>query len=578
MDSVRTERQEKFKGIPISPGIEMGRVSVHLPPSKGPIQRRSTKTEAEELALFQYAKEQIEKDVQKARETVAPSLVHIIEIQLMIVRDPAFNEEVRELVEEKRATAEYAINRVLSRMALEIEKKGSDYMRERALEMRQLSSDMILKLRGREGKVALEPDTILVAEDMSIQEIIRAVRSGAKAVALGSGGRTSHAAIVLRNSNIPAVFGLKGVTDRVEQGDQVALDGAKGVFILHPTVATKSAMTKAREEFERFTRELLKIRGERTVTKDGIQVHLLANLDFPEELGILKRYGEFGIGLFRTELLFYSNRTDEASQEEMYREMAAAVHPEPFVVRVFDVGGDKMMDITERNPFLGTRGIRALLAERTSFRIQLRAILRANTLGNIQIMIPMVSDIDEVRTSKDILLNTLEEVRAEGRQDLKIPPFGVMVETPAAACMADRMSKYVDFMSIGTNDLTQFTLAVDRRNPRLSYLFDHLHPSVLSLISQVERATRGTDTRLSICGELASDPFGVPLILALGIDTLSLNPAFLLEMKELIRRISIEEVRPYLKKALRAETSKEVREIMGELIYARYPDILRFLI
>jgi phosphotransferase system enzyme I (PtsI) len=510
---------------------------------------------------------------------ITQSLVQLIQSQLMIVKDRAFNEEVQILIEEKGVTAEYAIRKVLSKMAQKIERRGTDYMKERAFEMRQLSEDLVRKLRSK-GEAELRPrkGAILVAEDLSIQEVIRGIRSGAKAVALGGGGRTSHSAIILKNSNVPAVFGLKGITGKVKQGDAIALDGSKGVVIVKPTDSTRKALRKARSEFERFTRKLLKVKGEAAETLDGKEIHLYANIDFPEELEIMKRYGDYGIGLFRTELLFYSNRTDEKAQEEMYREMAKAIHPKPFVIRAFDVGGDKMMDMMERNPFLGMRGIRALLAERTSFRTQLRAILKANRLGNIQIMIPMVSSVEEVKAARDILRRTVAELRSEGHKGIESPDFGVMIETPSSVFLARSIARYVDFMSIGTNDLTQYTLAVDRRDPKLSYLFDHLHPSVLNLISHVVDVAQETGTKLSVCGELASDPFGVPLLLALGIQNLSVNPSLLLETKELIRRLTVTEVEPILEEALQAESAKKVRELIGKLIYARYPDILRFLV
>jgi phosphotransferase system enzyme I (PtsI) len=578
MDSTKTEKQVKIRGIPISPGIEIGRAVVVFPPSKGHIRRKSSKTVREELALFRYAKESIEKDFVKAGEMLVPSLVQLIESQLMIVKDRAFNEGVRSLIR-KGNTAEFAIHRVLSKMAQEIEGKGTEYMKERAFEMRQLIDDMIQKLRGKgEVKLRLRKDTILLAEDMSIQEVIRGIRSGAKAVALGGGGRTSHAAIILKNSNIPAVFGLKEITGKANKGDEIALDGAKGVVILHPTLRTKSALKRAKAEFDRFTAELLKVKGEAAITQDGRQISLCANIDFPEELSVMKQYGDYGIGLFRTELLFYSNRTDEEAQEQMYMEMAQAIHPHPFVIRAFDVGGDKMMDVMERNPFLGMRGIRALLSEGKAFRTQLRAILKANRWGNIQVMIPMVSDVEEVKAAKNILLSVVEELRAQGFKNMRIPEFGVMIETPSSVFIAQNLAKYVDFMSIGTNDLTQYTLAADRRNPKLSYLFDHLHPSVLNLISRVVAVAKETETKLSVCGELASDPFGVPLLLALGIEHLSMNPSLILETKELIRRLTVTEVEPILKRALCAESAKEVRELVGKLIYSRFPDILRFLV
>jgi len=574
----RTEKKEiLLKGIPIMPGICIGKAQVLNPSIKTPVTRKISESQVEkEEKRFLKAIERLKKELQEIRGDLDERLSDLIDSQIMILEDPSFRERVSQRISRYMESAESAVYRILNDISRELGEKGSGYMRERSQELLQLARELITTMqRERNHETTFRKDSILLAEDLSIQDAIKAVKSGVRAIALTGGGKTSHHAIILRNFGIPAVFGMRADLDDVEDGTTVILDGAKGIVIVNPKKATLERYQAERERYEEFTKELFEHKEERPITLDGREFTVLANIDFPEELGILRGLGQHGIGLFRTEILYFTGKIDLESQREIYEKIAEEIYPCPFVIRAFDLGGDKVFQFKEKNPFLGVRGIRVLLRNKRLFMEQIKAVILANKKGNIKFMIPMVSVVEEVLESKELLHQVFDELKPR-EPGVQLPDFGIMIETPSSALIADKIAPHVDFFSIGTNDLTQYTLAVDRRNPEMSYLFDHLHPSVLRLIKEIVEVSHKYNVWVGVCGELAADPYGVPFLVGMGVDELSVPPASLLGTKELIRKISLEELEELVRKSLEAQTSREVRELAADYLRERYPEVTLF--
>ncbi len=572
-------RETLLKGISIMPGIRIGRVQVINPSLRTPLPRKISRSEIElEKERFKRALRKVKSELLDIRSDLDPQLSTLIESQIMILDDPNFIAKVEEKIASSLLSAESAVYSVLNDFSQELKRKGTKYMSERSQELLQLARELITAMRRERGDdVNYREGTILIAEDLSIQDTIKAVKSGVKGIALTEGGKTSHHAIILRDFGIPAVFGLRCDLNSIEDGAQVILDGAKGIVIVNPRKSTLERYAREQQEFELFTKELLEHKEEKPITLDGREITVMANIDFPEELEmILKRLGKHGIGLFRTEILYFTGRSDTESQTKIFSKIAEEIYPCPLVVRAFDIGGDKVFHhYREKNPFLGVRGIRVLLRERKLFEEQMKAVIRANTKGNIKFMIPMVSVVEEVVESKKLLEEIYKELKKEN-PDVQLPDFGIMVETPSSALLLDKIAPYVNFVSIGTNDLTQYTLAVDRRNPEVSYLFDHLHPSVLKLIKIVVETSHRNNIWVGVCGELAADPYGIPFLVGLGVDELSVPPASILETKELIRKVSVEELEELVKKSINACSAREVREIAAEYLKKRYRRVTIF--
>ena len=574
----RTEKKEiLLKGIPIMPGICIGKAQVLNPSIKTPVTRKISESQVEkEEKRFLKAIERLKKELQEIRGDLDERLSDLIDSQIMILEDPSFRERVSQRISRYMESAESAVYRILNDISRELGEKGSGYMRERSQELLQLARELITTMqRERNHETTFRKDSILLAEDLSIQDAIKAVKSGVRAIALTGGGKTSHHAIILRDFGIPAVFGMRADLDDVEDGTTVILDGAKGIVIVNPKKATLERYQAERERYEEFTKELFEHKEERPITLDGREFTVLANIDFPEELGILRGLGQHGIGLFRTEILYFTGKIDLESQREIYEKIAEEIYPCPFVIRAFDLGGDKVFQFKEKNPFLGVRGIRVLLRNKRLFMEQIKAVILANKKGNIKFMIPMVSVVEEVLESKELLHQVFDELKPR-EPGVQLPDFGIMIETPSSALIADKIAPHVDFFSIGTNDLTQYTLAVDRRNPEMSYLFDHLHPSVLRLIKEIVEVSHKYNVWVGVCGELAADPYGVPFLVGMGVDELSVPPASLLGTKELIRKISLEELEELVRKSLEAQTSREVRELAADYLRERYPEVTLF--
>lgn len=567
------EQIEMF-GLAISPGIVIGKAVVA---PKTDLNFREDFISIQDInEELQWAKEatfEVISELMEVKISALEDIKPLINAEIMILKDPTFLEKVDKLIKEKRYKADYSIFLVLSEMADSIEQRGeSPYMKERATELRVLAKTLAGKIQKIEKNLLMRSKEarIFVSDELSIFEAFKVIESNFKGVILGGGGKTSHTAIIFRNYRIPAVFAVGEEIEHIKNDDLVALDGGKGKIIINPNKDSLSIFKKRIKAYANFMKELMRLKDVAPKTKDGYEINLLANIDFEEEIKILKKFGNYGIGLFRTEIFYLTKRIDEDTQAKIYNEIAESIYPNKVVFRAFDLGGDKVLGVKEGNPFLGLRGIRALLREKKILYSQIKAIFTANRRGNVAFMLPMVSTVEEIKETLKIMKGLQKELYTP------MPEFGVMIETPSAALMVKEFSPFIDFISIGTNDLTQFTLAVDRRNPRVSYLYDHLHPSVLKLAYRAVKDAKEIGLKISVCGELASDPMGIPLLIGMGVEELSVTPVVLLETKELIRGISKEESEELLERALKASNTREVRSLSSEFLNKRFPNLVMF--
>lgn len=565
-----------LKGLPIAPGLVIGKALVWKHKKIKPNRRILPPEErAKELEHFHRTKDLMLGELEKLKKNLPPRITRFVDFQIAVLKDSEFIKDVEYLIKEKGRTAEYAVYEAIEDRINELLKSEIEYYRDRAKELETLYYDFVSYLRNEEKRKVIGSEVVIFADDITIEESIRIVNSDVKAVVLQEGGKTSHAAIILRDYRIPAVFGVGDFSDKVTNGDVVIINGWKGEVIINPS---KPTLERFKELVAKYTEEakgLIEIKDLPTITTDGRGITLMANIDLPEEITLVLEEGAHGIGLFRTELLFYEYGDDEEKQEEIYREICSKVYPFPCIIRAFDLGGDKVIKgYREKNPFLGLRGIRLLLEEEERFRKQIRAVLKANEEGNIKFMIPMVTTLWEVKRSRAIFHEEAEKLNKTRSVEVKLPDFGIMVEVPSVALTIKAFAEYIDFVSIGTNDLTQYTLAVDRRNTRVSYLFHHTHPAVLKLIKMVVQAGREYSFRVGVCGEISSDPVGIVLLLGLGITELSLTPSLVLQTKKLIRRIAIEDVEKLAEKALNLADGEEVTRMIMDYIREKAPDIV----
>jgi phosphotransferase system enzyme I (PtsI) len=398
-----------------------------------------------------------------------------------------------------------------------------------------------------------------------------------RALAADLGGKTSHASIMLRELGIPAVVGLRHVTEYTDDGDTVIIDGAKGIIVVDPDESTLRTYIEEQRKYEEFTEELERLKELDAATIDGHRIELSANIEFEEEIPSTHSQGAKGVGLFRTEYLFFEKvNPSEEEQYTFYNSIIERIYPESVIIRTVDIGGDKVFpDETsaEANPFLGWRAVRFCLSRKDFFKTQLKAILRASVKKNVKIMFPMVSGVEEIRECKRLL----DEAKSELKR-LELPfdegiEIGIMIEIPSAALMADLLAPEVDFFSIGSNDLTQYTVAVDRGNENVAHLFDHLHPSVLRLIKRVVEEAHKHSIWVGVCGEMSGDPVAVPVLIGFGVDELSTNPVDILKVKDIIRSLTMEEARQLASKSLSFATSGEVRSFLTAEIIQRIPKI-----
>jgi len=577
---------EVRKGIPVSPGLAIAPAIV-LDSEQFRIPRRSVDaTEVpQELQRFQGAVQRAKEEVHELRSRVAQDvgekLGAIFDVQDALLGDARLHEEVRELVERDRYSIEFAVATVLRGYAKKFLNLPNRYMAERVTDVYDVEKRLLRNLIGakRETLGRLTEPVVIIAHDLTPSQTAALDRSKIVAFATDAGGRTSHTTIIARAMGIPAVVGLKTITADVAGGDTVIVDGNRGQIIINPDEPSIQRFHEAEVRFRRMEKELGDLRDLPAATQDGHTVQLWGNIEFPHDVeGCLSR-GATGVGLYRTEFL-YLDRDEDPSEEDhfqAYAEALSALKGRPLTIRTCDLGADKFTHISgdydERNPFLGFRSIRFSLQHTALFKTQLRAVLRASALGPTRVMFPLVTNLKELRQAKMLLGDVREDLEEEGipfDRDIKV---GVMMEVPSAAIMARQFAHESDFFSIGTNDLIQYTLAVDRSNDRVAPLFTPGHPAVLRLMREVVTAAHEAGVEVSVCGEMAGEPLYTILLVGMGVDVLSVSPATLLEIKKVIRSITLKQAHEVTEKVFQFDSDREVDAYLTELARRFLPEM-----
>lgn len=566
--------EKVFQGIGVSSGTALGRIFLR---EVVDLTFKNVKISQEQIAgeieRFQQAVERVTEALKYERSKVFEDLgqeeAEIWTVQLMLLEDPEIFDAVMTSIKQDLKSAEAAVNDVFAGQVQLFEDLDDDYMRGRAIDLENLRKRLLMQLLGKEEKQTEIPsDSILVYLELTPTDVGAIDKNKVVGVIAEKGGTTSHAAILLRSIGIPAVFGISDFYQKVKNGTGVAMDGKTGAVILNPLPETKNIYRAQMVKERKQKIELEKLVTLPSVTKDGQKIELFANIGSLAEARAADVNGAEGIGLFRTEFIFLGRKElpSEETQFKIYRQVAQLMGQRQVIIRTLDIGGDKKPDYIdippECNPFLGYRAIRLCLKEQEIFESQLRAILRASTYGRLSIMYPFVISVEEVREANRIL----EQVKVQLEQE-KIPfdkeiPVGVMIETPAASLLVEDFFQIVDFVSVGTNDLAQYTLAVDRMNVGIAHLYNYFHPAVLRQLQLIGQAGVKANKLVGICGEMASDPLAVKLLLGLGFNELSVNPSSLSLVKSLIRETTLAEAKKIAGQALSLPSAAAVKEFL----------------
>ncbi len=579
-----------LRGVGGSPGIVFATVyRVHAEDAPGLDRVINPGEISGEIERFKTAvnetRLQIDQIQQKVRQAISQGDAIIFDVHKMVLDDSAFFDETIRKIERDRVNAEKALRGVTLRYGEVLSALEDEYLRERAADIKDVARRVLRNLAGEKTHALdeLHEKCIVVAADLSPSETASLQRDLVLGFATDVGSSTSHTAIMARAFGIPAVVGLGDVTHRVETGDQILIDGTEGVVILNPSVASLNKYEALARQRDSIQSGLAGLRNQPAITRDGHRVVLSANIELVEEVSEVRKAGAEGVGLFRSEYLYIASRTLPTEEEQLaaYQGVASQLAPDPVIIRTVDLGGDKFASSLnlppEINPFLGFRAIRFCLAQPTIFKTQLRAILRASAHGKVRIMYPMISNVGEVIRANLILEDCKGELRREAIPFDEHIEVGVMIEIPSAAITADIIAKQVSFFSMGTNDLVQYTLAVDRVNDRVAHLYEPTHPAVLRLMKMTIEAGHARGIWVGVCGQMAGDPLMTHLLLGLGIDELSMAPAALPAVKEMIRSVTLVQAKRLAEGALREDTAAGVLAHCRELMARVAPEILELV-
>jgi len=563
-----------LKGIAASNGIAIAKAYRLVEPDLS-FEKKTIEDSASEVERFKKAMEksisELEAIRDKAKVDLGADKAAIFEAHLLVLSDPELNAPIENKIQSENVNAESALKETADMFILMFEQMDNEYMKERAADIRDVTKRVLAHLLGVElpNPSMIAEKVIIVAEDLTPSDTAQLNRNFVKGFTTNIGGRTSHSAIMARSMEIPAVVGTKTATEEITNGDLVIVDGLKGEVHINPTSELVEEYRRVHEDYEVQKAEWAKLVNEPTITNDGHHVELAANIGTPNDLkGVIENGGE-GVGLYRTEFL-YMGRDQLPSEEEQfesYKAVLERMEGKSVVVRTLDIGGDKELPYLElpqeMNPFLGFRAIRLCLEEQGIFRTQLRALLRASNYGNLKIMFPMIATLDEFRAAKAILEEEKEKLLSEGQTVADKIELGIMVEIPSTAILADQFAKEVDFFSIGTNDLIQYTMAADRMNQRVSYLYQPYSPSILRLVKMVIDAAHAEGKWAGMCGEMAGDETAIPVLLGLGLDEFSMSATSILKARSQIKNLKKSDMEKLVQEVLNMQTTAQVIEAVN---------------
>lgn len=556
-------------GKGISEGIGLGK-AVILKENELKIEKQKIEDISAEKEQIYDAVKEVESEIEKLIKNIDGTEKEIMQAYLMILQDPSLIQETIKIIEQEKCNSAYAVENGLNKIIKTFEEMDDPYMAARSRDIEDMKKRILAKLLKIEeiDLSKLPENTILVAKELSTSDTAKMNLKNISGIITEIGGINSHMAIIARTNEIPAIVGIKHIFENIKENDFIALNGATGEIFLNPTQEKIEELTKNQENIKQEKQELEKYKNEKAITKDGHQVELLANIGGPQDIQIVIDNTAEGVGLLRSEFLYMDAKDfpSEEEQFEAYKKIAESLENKRLVIRTLDIGGDKDLKYMklpkEENPFLGYRAIRIYLDNVDLFKVQLRAILRASSYGNVAIMLPMISSIEELRKSKEIIEEVKQELKTKNIKYNENIEVGIMVEIPSSAVMADEFAKECDFFSIGTNDLIQYTIAVERGNEKLANLYSHFNPAVIRLIKSTIDGAHKNGILCGMCGEAAGDVKFIPLLVGLGLDEFSMNANKILKTRKLIKDLSFEECKNLANKVLELDSTEDVKMIL----------------
>lgn len=565
-----------YKGTGASPGIALGKALV-IEHSELVIEKKTIENIDEEIQKLESAvkvsKEELTKVKEKALAELGEHEAEIFEAHLLVLEDPELIGSAISKIRDEKVNADYALNEIKEMFVAMFESMDNEYMRERAADIKDVTNRILRHILGIKvvDLAGLDEEVVLIAHDLTPSDTATMNKNMVLGFLTDIGGRTSHTAIMARTLEIAAVVGLNDITKKVKDGDYIVFNGDTGEVIVNPDEETKAKYASLKEEFEEYRKSLELLKGQASITTDGRHVELAGNIGSPNDVeGLIKNDAE-GVGLYRTEFLYMDKEDSfptEEEQYEAYKAVLEGMNNKPIVIRTLDIGGDKELPYfemePEMNPFLGYRAIRLCLDRKDIFKTQLRALYRASVHGKLRIMFPMISSLEELLDAKEVIKEVLKELDAENIAYSNDVEVGMMIEIPSAAVISDVLAKHVDFFSIGTNDLIQYTCAVDRMNQKISHLYNQFNPAVLRLIKMVIDNAHKEGKWVGMCGESAGDQRMIPILLGFGLDEFSMSPISILPARKLITSLSYADMQKFADEVLAMGTAKEIKEYVDK--------------
>ena len=565
-----------YKGTGASPGIALGKALV-IEHSELVIEKKTIENIDEEIQKLESAvkvsKEELTKVKEKALAELGEHEAEIFEAHLLVLEDPELIGSAISKIRDEKVNADYALNEIKEMFVAMFESMDNEYMRERAADIKDVTNRVLRHILGIKvvDLAGLDEEVVLIAHDLTPSDTATMNKNMVLGFLTDIGGRTSHTAIMARTLEIAAVVGLNDITKKVKDGDYIVFNGDTGEVIVNPDEETKAKYASLKEQFEEYRKSLELLKGQASITTDGRHVELAGNIGSPNDVeGLIKNDAE-GVGLYRTEFLYMDKEDSfptEEEQYEAYKVVLEGMNNKPIVIRTLDIGGDKELPYfemePEMNPFLGYRAIRLCLDRKDIFKTQLRALYRASVHGKLRIMFPMISSLEELLDAKEVIKEVLKELDAENIAYSNDVEVGMMIEIPSAAVISDVLAKHVDFFSIGTNDLIQYTCAVDRMNQKISHLYNQFNPAVLRLIKMVIDNAHKEGKWVGMCGESAGDQRMIPILLGFGLDEFSMSPISILPARKLITSLSYADMQKFADEVLAMGTAKEIKEYVDK--------------